>query len=222
MQANVQKTAVESPTSVDASVEKNLRIAGGLFFLLAAQFMVVIMLAASLVPGYDFNAAAISDLGVFSESALLFNGSLVFVGLATLAGGYLFFRWHRAVWLLSFFVLAGLGAILAGVFTLESAPGLHGIGALAAFLFFNLMAIGTATRLAGPIRALSVLLGLIGLAFVVIMAIGDAGNTAVFGPIGHGGAERMIVYPPKLWLLAVGGYLMGTRSDSDPVAGDSA
>lgn len=214
MQANVQKTAVDSSTSVEASVEKNLRIAGGLFFVLAAQFMVVIMLAASLVPGYDFNAAAISDLGVFPQTALLFNGSLVFVGLATIAGGYLFFRWHGAVWLLSLFVLAGLGAILAGVFTLESAPGLHGIGALVAFLFFNLMAIGTAIRLAGPMRVLSVVLGLVGLAFVVIMAIGDGGNTAVFGPIGHGGTERMIVYPPMLWLLAVGGSLMGTRTGS--------
>ncbi len=214
MQANVQKPAVVSPRSVERTDAKELRVAGGLFFLLAAQFMVVIMLAASLVPGYDINTAAISDLGVFSQSALLFNGSLVFVGLATLVGGYLFFRWHGAVWLISFFVLAGLGAILAGVFTLESAPGLHGIGALAAFVFFNLMAIGTATRLSGPMRVLSVLLGLTGLAFVVIMAIGDAGNTAVFGPIGHGGAERMIVYPPMLWLLAVGGYLMGRRSDS--------
>lgn len=214
MEASVQKSAVASASSVESSVARELRFAGGLFFLLAAQFMVIIMLAASLVPGYDFHAAAISDLGVFSQSALLFNGSLVFVGLATLAGGYLFFRWHGAVWLFSLFVLAGLGAILAGVFTLESAPGLHGIGALAAFLFFNLMAIGTATRLAGPMRVLSVLLGLIGLTFVVIMAIGDGGNAAVFGPIGHGGTERMIVYPPMLWLLAVGGYLMGTRVDS--------
>jgi len=30
----------------------------------------------------------------------------------------------------------------------------------------------------------------------------------VFGPIGHGGTERMIAYPAMLWLLAFGGYLM--------------
>ena len=213
METNIQQSAVESPTTDQLPVERFLRIAGGLFFLLAAQFMIIIMLGASLVPGYDVNAAAISDLGVYSQIALLFNASLVFVGLATFAGGYLFFRWHGAVWLFGLFVLAGLGAIMAGAFTLESAPGLHGIGALAAFLFYNLMAIGTATRLAGPMRVLSVFLGIIGLAFVVIMAIGDSGNTAVFGSIGHGGVERMIVYPPMLWLIAVGGYLMGTTTD---------
>jgi hypothetical protein len=57
-------------------------------------------------------------------------------------------------------------------------------------------------------RAVSVLAGLVGLAFVVVMVIGDAGNTAIFGPIGHGGAERMIVYPAMLWMMAFGGYLM--------------
>lgn len=214
MEATVD-TRLESATSVEPEVGSRVRLAGGLFVFLAAQFMVVIMLAATLVPGYDMHAAAISDLGVFSQTALLFNSSLVVVGLATFAGGYLLFRWHEAVWLLSFFVLGGLGAILAGVFTLESAPGLHGIGALVAFLFFNLQAIGTATKLDGPMKVLSVFLGVLGLAFVVIMAIGDGGNAAIFGPIGHGGVERMIVYPPMLWLLVVGGYFLGTKTHSE-------
>ena len=52
------------------------------------------------------------------------------------------------------------------------------------------------------------LTGLIGLGFVVLMVIGDAGNPGVFGAIGHGGAERMIVYPVMIWLMAFGGYLM--------------
>ena len=52
----------------------------------------------------------------------------------------------------------------------------------------------------------------LGLAFVVIMVIGDAGNPGMFGPIGHGGAERMIVYPAMLWLMAFGGYLMASPS----------
>jgi hypothetical protein len=41
-----------------------------------------------------------------------------------------------------------------------------------------------------------------------LMVIGDAGDPAVFGPIGHGGSERMIAYPAMLWLLAFGGYLL--------------
>jgi hypothetical protein len=42
------------------------------------------------------------------------------------------------------------------------------------------------------------------------MVIGDAGNPAIFGSIGHGGSERMIVYPAMLWTLIAGGYWIAT------------
>jgi hypothetical membrane protein len=183
-------------------------LAGVFFFALAAQFMTVIMLAAAMVPGYDFRAAAISDLGVFPETALLFNVSLVVVGVFNLLGGYFFYRTHGKRWLLAIFALAGIGAVGAGLFPLDTG-GLHGLAALLAFVFFNVQAIGSATRLGGVMRALAVLAGGLGLVFVVLMALGDGGNTAAFGPIGHGGTERMIVYPVMLWLVAFGGYLLG-------------
>ncbi|KTG28359.1 DUF998 domain-containing protein [Haloferax profundi] len=200
-------------------------LAGVLFFALAAQFLTVIMLAAAMVPGYDFNAAAISDLGVFPETAMLFNVSLVVVGVFNLLGGYAFYRTHGKRWLFALFGVAGLGAIVAGLFPLGTSD-LHSLGALLAFLFFNLQAIGSATRAEGPMKVLSVLLGLAGLVFVVLMVVGDAGNTAVFGPIGHGGTERMIVYPPMVWLVAFGGYLMAstdgqtTTTDTTPAGAD--
>ncbi|WP_217643694.1 hypothetical protein [Natrinema salaciae] len=52
--------------------------------------------------------------------------------------------------------------------------------------------------------------------FVVLMAVGDASNAAALGPTGHGGAERMIVYPVMLWLVAFGGSLL--ESPVRPVA----
>jgi hypothetical protein len=64
---------------------------------------------------------------------------------------------------------------------------------------------------------LGLLAGAIGLFFTIVMVIGDSGNPAVFGPIGHGGAERMIAYPVMLWLLALGGYLMATVVDKKDV-----
>lgn len=193
---------------------EDLRLSGLVLFVLAAQFMTVIMLAASMVPRYDFHGAAISDLGVIDETALLFNASLVAVGALNLVGGYLFYRSHRKRWILTLFVLASIGAAGAGIVPLD-ASDLHGLFALVAFLFFNVEAIASGTVLRGPMKAISVLAGLVGIVFVVLMAVGDAGNTAVFGPIGHGGTERMIVYPPMLWMLAFGGYLMGTpRTES--------
>ncbi|HEX5828728.1 MAG TPA: DUF998 domain-containing protein [Candidatus Limnocylindrales bacterium] len=196
----------------EAALDRMLarRLGGVLFFTLAAQFMTVIMLAASMAPAYDFNAAAISDLGVIRETALLFNVSLVLVGVLNIAGGYVFFRSNGSRSLLVLTVLAGIGALGAGLFPLNVSE-LHGIFALLAFLFFNLQAIVSGAVVRGPMRVISVLAGATGLVFVVLMVLGDGGNTAAFGVIGHGGTERMIVYPAMLWMLAFGGYLMGDR-----------
>lgn len=185
------------------------RAAGLILFVLAAQFMTVVMLASSTAPGYDMSGAAISDLGVIRETALLFNASLVCVGILNLIGGYLFYRSHGRRSLLALFVIAAIGAIGAGLFPLDRG-GLHSLSALVAFVFFNIEAIAVGAVVAGAMRALSVLAGLLGLAFVVLMVLGDGGNSAAFGPIGHGGTERMIVYPVMLWMMALGGYLMGS------------
>ena len=211
-------TYVESLTQATDSISEtssdDRRLAGTFFVVLAAQFMTVIMLGAAMAPGYDFGGGAISDLGVVGTTALMFNASLVAVGVLNLLGGYFFYRAHGKRWLLAVFALAGLGAVGAGAFPLDHPTGLHGLFALLAFVFFNVEAIGSATELAGPMRVFSVLAGVVGFVFVVLMALGDAGNTAFFGPFGHGGTERMIVYPAMLWLVAAGGYLMGGGNDS--------
>ena len=183
------------------------RTAGVLLFVLAAGFMIVIMLAASIAPAYDYAGGAISDLGVIPETALLFNASLVALGILNIAGGYLLYRGHGRRLLFAAFVVAGLGAIGAGLVPLDRGA-VHGLSALVAFLFFNLQAIGVGLAVRGPMRALSVAAGVVGLVFVVLMVIGDSGNAAAFGPIGHGGTERMIVYPAMVWLMAFAGYLM--------------
>lgn len=189
------------------STDDSRRLAGFLLFILAAQFMTVIMLAASIAPAYDDNTAAISDLGVIRETALLFNASLVGVGLLNLLGGYLLHRTYGRGWILPVFALGGIGAAGAGLLPLDSSD-LHSLFALFAFLFFNVEAIAAARLVEGPMRLISLTAGAVGLVFLVLMVIGDAGNASAFGAIGHGGTERMIVYPVMLWMLAFGGYLM--------------
>ncbi|MFC7114465.1 DUF998 domain-containing protein [Natronoarchaeum sp. GCM10025703] len=203
---NVHRTAVDSR-----------KPAGVLFVALSAQFLTVIMLTAAMAPNYDFGAAAISDLGVIDETALVFNSSLIAAGVLNLLGGFYFYRTHDRRWLFTVFALAGIGAVGAGVFALDTG-GLHSLFALLAFVFFNVQALGTATRLSGVMRGLSVLAGGLGLVFVVLMAVGDAGNAAAFGPIGHGGTERMIIYPVMIWLIAFGGYLLGTADRPGAIA----
>ena len=186
-------------------------IGGVLLLMLGASFLTVTMLAASIAPAYDFNAAAISDLGVIDATALLFNALLVVVGALNVAAGLLLYQSHRRAWILAMYLLAGIGAVGAGLVALDTSD-FHSLFALFGFVFFNVEAIATGSVLRGPIRPISFAAGLIGLVYVVIMVIGDADNAAVFGAIGHGGSERMIVYPAMLWTLVAGGYLTSART----------
>jgi hypothetical membrane protein len=183
-------------------------VAGLLFLILGAAFLTVTMLAASIAPDYDFGGGAISDLGVIEETAVLFNVLLLATGVLNAAGGYLLYTWHRRIWLLVVYLVGAAGAVGAGLLPLDTG-GPHSLFALVGFLFFNVEALGTAFVVRGPMKGISLIAGALGLIFVVIMVIGDGGNPAIFGPIGHGGAERMIVYPVMLWLLALGGYVIG-------------
>lgn len=183
--------------------------AGLAFFVLAAQFITIIMLGASMAPGYDIAGGAISDLGVIPETALLFNTSLVLTGILNIFGGVYAWRLGRGLVRLVIAVLAGIGAIGAGILPL-SMGGWHGLFALAAFVFFNLQTLAQALRVdSAVLRTTGFLLAVLGLVYVGIMAVGDGGNPAVFGPIGHGGAERLIAYPPMLWLMLYGGFRLG-------------
>ena len=186
-----------------------LRFAGAAFLALGGVFVTVTMLAASMAPAYDFNRAAISDLGVIPETAALFNGALVVIGLLNATGGYLVYRAGAPVWLVPIFGLAGVGAIGAGLVPLDRG-GAHSLFALLAFVLVNVEAIAVARVLQGPMRWLAVAAGLTGLIYTGVMIAGDAGNPAVFGAIGHGGSERMIAYPVMLWLIALGGYLLAS------------
>ena len=199
----IQRATVRHETAGDS-----LTIAGLLFILLGAAFLTITMLAASIAPAYDFGGGAISDLGVIDETALLFNALLVVTGILNVIGGYLLYVWHGRPWLFVPFILGGAGAIGAGLLPLDTG-GLHSIFALLGFLFFNVEALCIALVVRGPMKAISFAAGAIGIVFVGVMIVGDAGNPAIFGPIGHGGAERMIVFPVMLWLLSLGGYLIG-------------
>jgi hypothetical membrane protein len=184
--------------------------AGLSLIILAAEFMTVIMLAASMAPSLNLGRGAISDLGVIAETAALFNGSLILIGALNILAGSFLCRSGLGRWSTTPFLLGGLGAVGAGLVPLDKGD-LHGLFALAAFVLFNVEAIVAARLARGPMRAISIMSGVIGLLFVALMVVGDSGNPAVFGPIGHGGAERMIVYPVMLWMLVFGGYLIGPR-----------
>ena len=191
-----------------------LQLAGGAFLALGTAFITVTMLAASIAPRYDFNGGAISDLGTIPETATLFNGLLIVIGLLNIAAGYFLYRADGSVWTLGVFALGGLGALGAGVVPL-GAGNAHSLFALLAFLFINVEAVTVARLFRGTMRWLAISAGAIGLVYLGVMVIGDGGNPAVFGAIGHGGSERMIAYPVMVWMIAAGGHLLA-MTDSPP------
>ncbi len=185
---------------------------GLLFFITSAWFILALMIGEALAPGYSVHSNPVSDLGIIPETAVLFNSTVFVVGALNIIGGYLFYRHHHELWILALYVLAGIGAMGVGIFTLNS--GIHGIFALISFIFFNLQAIGTATLLKGPLKPISVLLGATGLIALVLHASSDFGIANLDGPIGPGGMERMIVYPVMIFLLVLSGYLMSYARDA--------
>lgn len=186
-------------------------LAGTLFLIGAAQFIVAMMLGESIAPGYSMHDNAISDLGVISSTAALFNSSIFILGLCVIAGAVFYHQVHKKKLVTVLLFLGGIGAAGAGIFNLSF--GVHGLFALTAFLFTPLAAIAHARLVNKPLGAISVLLGIIALLFLVMMVLWDSG-TEVVGAIGHGGTERMIAYPVLIFLMALGGYLIAKPSES--------
>ncbi len=179
--------------------------AGVGFFVGAAQFLTLMMVAEALAPqGYSLSKNPISDLGV-GVTAGLFNASIIVLGLLVVAGAYLFHRAERQRLVTVPLLLTGIGAMGVGIFP-ETTGDPHGISALIAFIFGNLVAILAYRVERAPLRFISPILGILGLA---ALALGLSGNDL---GLGFGGMERMIVYPVLLWTVAFGGSLMTVPS----------
>lgn len=209
MEASPMPLALTKPAA--GVVERSGRrtaFAGLILFASAAQSMLVAMLAGALAPEYSLNGNAISDLGVIPQTAAFFNTSLIIAGLLTAAGGWLLRPWLNRDWVVALFVLAGLGTVGVGLATAEASPETHQWLALAAFLGFGLLPAACAAELRGWMRPLSVLAAIVGVAYLVVMILGERTDGAAFGDIGAGGTERMVIYPAMLWMMAFGGYLM--------------
>ena len=188
-----------STTCAPAMMLDERKWAGLLIFVGAAQFVIGVMLAEALYPGYHVGDRFISDLGV-GPSAAIFNVSVIFLGLFVLAGAYVARKVFGLI-LTILIVLTGVGAIGVGVFT-ENAGILHTIFSLITFLFGGVTAVWAARLLKPPLSYISAIMGAIGLVALGLFISG------VFLGLGQGGMERMIAYPIVAWVIAFGGYLM--------------
>jgi hypothetical membrane protein len=184
----------------------NGKIAGILSFIAATQFVLGLIVAEALYPGYNISQNYISDLGIGS-SAMIFNASIFLLGLFMIIGTYFLQRAFNIKILTALLTLTALGSMGVAVFTKNSEP-MHSIAALLVFLFGGLSTIYSYKLMKPPFYFINVILGLMTLSSLVLFAVHQ------YLGLGIGGMERMIVYPILIWAIGFGGYLIALPEKS--------
>jgi len=201
-------------------VRLNGRVAGVLFFAASAQFLLGLVVAEALYPGYSVADNYISDLGV-GPSSMVFNSSAFLFGVLSLIGAYFMPRTVDFRSLTVLLILMAIGAVGVGIFTSAFSTTIHGVVSLMAFGFGGLSAIASLKVSKLPLSAISVVLGAMTLGALALFAEGlvttgsltsnEPPASEFFLGIGPGGMERMIVYPALMWLAAFSGHLVTKR-----------
>ncbi len=201
----------------------NASKAGVAIFVGAVQYTIFwilseVIYSANVVGGYSESSNYISDLGAncpssgpcyIPPSALLYNSTIVILGLLVLVGAFYLhraFRWKPAAGVIA---LAGIGAIGVGVFP-ETSGDLHVIFSLITFLFAGLSAVVTARFQKKPLSLFSVILGLVTLLALIAYIGGE------YAGLGAGGMERVVVLPVLVWAIGFGGHLMAIDETHRP------
>jgi hypothetical membrane protein len=179
----------------------NRTLIGSLFFVGAAQFVIVILIAEARYPGFDVATYAVSNLALGQE-ALFYSAWIAACGaialIVSLLGRRTFGRSLTVI-----LAVASACVVGVGLFPVRtSAP--HTAFAIAAFFFAAISAIISYRLLRPPQSLFSVGLGIVALVAVFLLVTGH------YLEIGKGGMERMIVYPIFIWALGFGGALIGT------------
>jgi len=192
-------------------VHRTVRSGGVLFVFGAVQFIVAMIAVQTQYHGYSLTQNYISDLGgAHSPWALVFDGSVILLGLCAIFGVLLIWgafdaRSGRGVGL-GFLLIAGIGAVGVGVFP-ETTPvlngGMHDIVSDIAFvgggIGLTALSFGMTARPRWKLsRPFTLTCGLVTLAAIVLFTIG------YYVGLGPGGMERLIVAPILLWAIAEG------------------
>jgi len=190
------------------------KVAGALVFVGGTQFLLAMVVAEAVYPGYSISQNYISDLGV-GPAALIFNTSVFLLGLMVLASAYFVHRSLNDRIVAVLLALAGVGAIGVGIFP-ENSPVMHEIVSGIAFIFGGLVPIAAARPLRGPFMYFSGGMGVLSLSALALLSAEDffgLGQQFLLG-LGPGGMERMIAYPVILWEIGFGGYLLASSRES--------
>jgi hypothetical membrane protein len=196
----------------------NSKIAGAILFIGGLQWLIIVMAAETLFPGYGTRANDLSDLAStvspntspVQPSAVMFNATTFLFGLLVLISAFLIYRARGDRLFSALFAIFGAAAMGVGVFPGDTGL-IHGLVALITFVTASLSAIAAYRLETRPFAYISVVIGIFSL--IVLLFALLAGESSPFWLVfGRGGEERLVAYPVVLWIIGFGGYLMGTSS----------
>ncbi len=198
---------------------KILSLSGLALLIGSSQFLVLLVVASSLYPGYSISKNYISDLGatcraqacvVFQPSSAIFTLSIILLGVLIIISATLLRRGGGDPYFYTFLSVAGVGCIGVGVFSEIFGP-LHTIFALIAFIFGAAASIASYRILRGPARIVTPVMGFLAVFFLVLFMTGiDLG-------LGPGGVERLVAYFELIPGIVIGSYLLGAQQGSSSV-----
>jgi hypothetical membrane protein len=96
----------------------NKIIAGLLLFVVAVQFVLVVVISEAIYSGYSVGQQYVSDLGDWSlagNSAAIFDASIILAGTLLFASTYFIQRGFKNRLSTSFLVMSGVGLVGVGV-----------------------------------------------------------------------------------------------------------
>jgi hypothetical membrane protein len=192
------------------------KVAGTLFFIAAAQFVLGLTISEASYHGFSLSANYISDLGI-GPSALIFNSSAFLLGLLLLIGTCFLRHIPDFKSFNIMLLLMAIGAMGIGIFT-KNYRTVHGAVASMAFFFAGLTAISSSKVLKKPLSLMSIILGVMTLAALALFSIGmvtsgsltsdTAYDSNFYLGLGPGGMEHMIIYPIGMWLAGFSWHLI--------------
>jgi hypothetical membrane protein len=196
--------------------------------LSALYLLTQIVVAWVWQPPYSVIRNSISDLGntacgryggseVCSPRHVLMNAAFIFLGIVMSVGSLLIYqefterkRSERLAALAGFVCLslAGLGAILVGLFPENTISFMHVIGAALAIGVGNLgvLILGLGLPLPEGLRNFMLLVGTVSTTALILFACHRD-----FG-IGAGSMERIAAYPQTIWLIRFGIYMSSNHA----------
>lgn len=197
--------------------EDYYKIAGIILIIGCFQFILAVNLAETQFPGYSIAKNTLSELGssvpLVEPSAIIFNLSIIFLGILFLAAVYLILKSGGCRLFSSCLAISAIFAVGVGIFS-QYTGVTHTLLALT-FLFGSLAVLFSyRLGLNIPMVIISFVMGLITLLTLLLQFILGYGITnPLIAYLGVGSTQILIIYPVILYLTALGGYLTSRGED---------